>query len=349
MAGVVMQGGLGVRHCRFVAADVGGTHARVALVQTAGDHAIEVQAYRKYSCADFPSLTAILADFVAGQHDGTDRMAIASAGLMVDGKLVNSNLPWEVSLAEMRRELALRDLHVINDFAAAAHGAGRLGAGDRRLLTPGIAQAVAGPMLVVGPGTGLGAAVCIPTAHGDVVLPTEAGWPAFAPVTPREIEILRWMQRDGGHVAVEHLVSGPGMANLYRAICAIEGVAARFAAPADITAGARAGDAHARDAVLSFCNLLGSTIGDLAAITCAGSVHVAGGVVPQLVDFLQESDFRQRMVDKGAMQPLLERVPVWLIENERLGVLGAASWYQQHLGEHQGKETPARREWAGNA
>lgn len=343
-----MQGGLGVRHCRFVAADVGGTHARVALVQADDDHAIEVQAYRKYSCAEFPSLTAILADFVAGQRDGTDRMAIASAGLMLDGQLVNSNLPWQVSLAEMRRELGLRDLHVINDFAAAAHGAGRLDASDRRLLTPGVDKSVPGPMLVVGPGTGLGAAVCIATARGNVVLPTEAGWPAFAPVTPREIEILRWMQRGGGHVAVEHLVSGPGLANLYRAICAIDGVAARFASPAEITAAARAGDAHARDTVLSFCALLGSAIGDLAAITCAGNVHVAGGVVPQLVDFLPHSDFRARLVAKGAMQPLLERVPVWLVENERLGVLGAASWYQQHLGEHP-EETTARREWAGNA
>ncbi|MBS0226018.1 MAG: glucokinase [Proteobacteria bacterium] len=330
-----MQGSTGSSAERFVAADVGGTHARVALVQTDGDRAIDVQAYRKYSCAEFPSLTAILADFVATQqHDGTDRMAIASAGLMLDGRLVNSNLPWQVSLAEMRRELGLRDLHVINDFAAAAHGAGRLGAGDRRLLTPGVDKVVSGPMLVVGPGTGLGAAVCIATAHGDVVLPTEAGWPAFAPVTPREIEILRWMQRGNRHVAVEHLVSGPGMANLYHAICAIDGVATRFATPAEITNGARAGDAQAGDTVLSFCALLGSAIGDLAAITCAGSVHVAGGVVPQLVDFLPHSDFRARLVDKGAMRPLLERVPVWLIENERLGVLGAARWYQQHLGEH---------------
>ncbi|MBS0199763.1 MAG: glucokinase [Proteobacteria bacterium] len=343
-----MQGGLGVRHCRFVAADVGGTHARVALVQTDDDRAIEVQAYHKYSCAEFPSLTAILADFVAGQRDGTDRMAIASAGLMLDGRLVNSNLPWDVSLPEMRRELGLRDLHVINDFAAAAHGAGRLAVGDRRLLTPGVDKAAPGPMLVVGPGTGLGAAVCIPTVHGNVVLPTEAGWPAFAPVTPREIEILRWMQHRGRHVAVEHLVSGPGLANLYHAICAIDGVTPRFASPAEVTRGARNEDLQALDAVVSFCNLLGSTIGDLAAITCAGSVHVAGGVMPQLVEFLQYSDFRERLVDKGAMRPVLERVPVWLIENERLGVLGAASWYQQHLEEHP-QETTARREWAGNA
>ncbi|HOZ25318.1 MAG TPA: glucokinase, partial [Thermomonas sp.] len=52
-------------------------------------------------------------------------------------------------------------------------------------------------------------------------------------------------------------------------------------------------------------------------------------IVPQLVDFLPRSDFRARLVDKGAMRAVLERVPVRLIENERLGALGAASWYLQ--------------------
>ncbi|PNS08815.1 glucokinase [Solilutibacter silvestris] len=348
-----MQGNLGSIAERFVAADIGGTHARVALVQVAGDGAIDVQAYRKYNCAEFPSLTAILADFIAGQQGGTERMAIASAGVVLDGEVINSNLPWRVSLAEMRRELGLRELHVINDFAAAAHGAGRLATGDLRLLTPGVDTSRSGPMLVIGAGTGLGAAICISTVHGNVVLPTEAGMTAFAPVTPREIEILRWLQRDSRHVAVEQLVSGPGLANLYRAICAIDGVATQFTTPADISNGARAGDAQARDAVLSFCALLGSVIGDLAVISCAGSVHVAGGVLPQLLEFLPHSDFRARLVDKGAMRVFNERVPVWLIENERLGVLGAASWYQQHLREcaddSRADNNTARQEWAGTA
>lgn len=322
---------------RFVAADVGGTNARIALVEAGEDGRLTVLAYRRYACADHSDLGAILADFVAGQQaQGTpradlERMAIASAGVVLDGEVINSNLPWRISLRALREALGLRDLHVINDFAAAAHGTTRLDPDESRLLTPGVARAEPGPTLVVGPGTGLGAAVCIPGHHGLVVLPTEAGMTAFAPGTEREIEILRWMQRRSRHVCTEQLVSGPGLVNLYEALCAIDGTQPLLRAPAAISEAARQDDPSARDAVLAFCALLGSVIGDLAVISGARQVHVAGGIVPQLVDFLPRSEFRARLVDKGAMRAVLERVPVRLIENERLGVLGAASWYLQHL------------------
>ncbi len=333
----------------FLAADIGGTHARVARVRTAPGQAVEVEAYRKYRCAEFPSLTAILSDFIGGQRDGETRMAIASAGVLLDGELVNSNLPWPVSLNGMRHELGLRDLRVINDFTAAAHGVGRMAAGDLRLLTPGVEVGSAGPMLVIGPGTGLGAAISIPGEQGDLVLPSEACMASFAPVTAREIRILRWMQEtQGTHVAVEQLVSGPGLMNLHEAIAALEGVDVRLLSPAAVTEAARGGDWIAREAVLTFCALLGSVIGDLAVTSRAAAVHVAGGVVPRLADFLPQSDFHARMVGKGAMRPFLERMPVWLIENERLGVLGAASWYRQYLGRHP-SETSTRRERVGNA
>lgn len=333
----------------FIAADVGGTHARVALVEAAGDRTVEVRAYRKYQCAEFPSLTAILSDFIDGRRAGGERMAIASAGVLHDGELVNSNLPWPVSLADMRRELGLRELRVINDFAAAAHGVGQMAATDLRLLTPGVDGDVAGPMLVIGPGTGLGAAISVAGAHGRLVLASEACMAAFAPVTAREIEILRWMQRrHGAHVAIEQLLSGPGLVNLHEAIAALEGATVQSASPAAVADAARRGDAIAREAVLAFCALLGSVIGDLAVTSCAVGVHVAGGVVPRLADFLPHSEFHARMVDKGTMRPLLERMPVWLIENERLGVLGAASWYRQYLGGHP-SDTAARRERVGNA
>jgi glucokinase len=338
---------------RFIAADVGGTNARIALVQAGDDGRIAVLAYRKYPCGEYPSLTAILAEFVATHADGHDRsdfdrMAIASAGVVLDGEVINSNLPWRISLDELRRELRLRDLHVINDFAAAAHGSQRLDPADSRLLTPGVEVAEPGPALVIGPGTGLGAAVCIPHPRGLVVLPTEAGMAGFAPGNAREIEMLRWMQQRTRHVTTEHFVSGPGLVNLYEAICAIDGVEPTLHAPAAISEAARSGDATARDAVLGFCALLGSVIGDLAVISSARIVHVAGGIVPQLTDFLPQSDFRMRLVDRGAMRAVLERVPVRLIENERLGVIGAASWYLQHL-EDQTSTGPAMQGQAGAA
>ena len=318
---------------RFIAADVGGTNARVALVRADAGR-IELLDYRRYPCASHAGLTAILADFVAAHADAgaaLTRMAIASAGVVLDGEVINSNLPWRISLKELRETLGLRDLHVINDFAAAAHGVERLAASDSRLLTPGVEQAEAGPVLVVGPGTGLGAAICIPQPGGTVVLPTEAGMTAFAPGTAREIDILRWMQQRSRHVPTEQLLSGPGLVNLYAAICALGGRSPALRAPAEISAAARAGDAASREAVDIFCALLGSVIGDLAVLSGARAVFVAGGIVPQLLDFLPHSDFRARLVDKGAMRAVLERVPVRLVENERLGAIGAAGWYLQHL------------------
>lgn len=321
----------------FIAADVGGTNARIGVVRADGGGAVVVLAYRKYSCGDYPSLTAILAEFVATHPEaaGIDRMAIASAGVVLDDEVINSNLPWRISLPEMRRELRLRELHVINDFAAAAHGAQCLDPAEARLLTPGVVTADPGPVLVVGPGTGLGAAICIPHPRGTVVLPTEAGMTAFAPGNEREIAILRWMQQRTPHVSTEQLVSGPGLVNLYDALCAIHGADPALRAPAAITEAARRGDAIAREAVLTFCALLGSVIGDLAVVGSARAVFVAGGIVPQLLDFLASSDFHARLVDKGAMRAVLERVPVRLIENERLGVIGAANWFLQHMNHRQ--------------
>jgi glucokinase len=253
--------------------------------------------------------------------------------VVLDDVVVNANLPWRISLAELRSTLGLRELQVINDFQAAAHAAQCMNPEDSLLLTPGVpaTAADAGPVLVVGPGTGLGAAVRIPYRGDTVVLPTEAGQMAFAPGNAREIDILRWLQGLSHYVATEDLVSGPGLVNLYDAICALEGVAPAWRAPAAITDAARHGDAFAREAALTFCALLGSVIGDLVAVSSAKAVFIAGGILPKLKDFLPHSTFHARLLGKGALRAVLERVPVRLIENERLGVIGAASWYLQYV------------------
>lgn len=329
----------------FIAADVGGTNARVSVVRADAKGELHVLSWQRYPCADYPSLAAILAEFVEDHpaREGIDCMVIASAGVVLDDEVINSNLPWRIKLAELRNCLHLRELHVVNDFAAAAHGVGRLGAADTRLLTPGVDAATTGPALVVGAGTGLGAAVCIPTGHGVVVLPTEAGMAAFAPGNAREMEILAWLRKQGHrHVCTEQLLSGPGLMNLYRALAELRSAPATLQTPAQIVQAAQQDEALALEAVLTFCDVLGSVIGDLAMIASAQSVYVAGGVVPQLLDFLPRSEFHARLVDKGAMRAVQERIPVRLVENEKLGVLGAASWYLQHVHarDHREQATP---------
>lgn len=314
----------------FLAADVGGTHVRVGRVQASADpaHPVQLLEYRKFRNADYPGLSAILQAFIA-DGERPAHCVVATAGYArEDGTVITANVPWPLSARQIERDLGLEAVYIVNDFEAVAYAAAQVDASGVLQLT-GPATAPRGPTLVVGPGTGLGAALWIPTAHGAVVLATEAGQPTLAVSTELEMAIVRQMQREHAHVSVEHALSGPGLMNLYRALCAIEDQPAVLATPDAITAAAVSNqDVLARQSLEVFCGLLGSTIGDMALQYGAqGGVYLAGGILPQIRDFLLNSTFVARYLNKGPMREALERIPVKVVEHGQLGVIGAASWY----------------------
>ena len=314
-----------------LAADVGGTYARVGIVHY-GAVAPVVAAYRKYRCADYPTLTAIFEDFLGG-HERTEvtRGAIACAGYVLDDAVINANLPWPVSLKQIRADLGLADLRVVNDFTAIAFATAHV---TERDVTPVAvaAEPIAGPVLVVGPGTGLGAAVRIPGARSSVILSTEAGQAALTASAATEIDVLSMLLAERTHVPTEHILSGPGLVNLHAALGRLRGVRVQERTPREIAEAAMAGaDALARETLQTFCGWLGSVVGNLVMLYGAqGGVYLAGGILPQIREFLLRSDFVARFRDKGAMRPMLERVPVNLIEHGQLGVLGAAGWFLEN-------------------
>jgi glucokinase len=313
----------------FIAADVGGTHARIGLVTRGPGGRLAVEKFIRYVCADYPSLSAILREFIAGlDRRDVQEAAIACAGYCLDGTIINTNLPWTVSLDQMRAELHLSAVEFVNDFEAVAYATPHLEAQDTTTLAAGHETATDAPVLIVGPGTGLGAAVRIPAGSGHVVLATEAGQSAFAPSSDREVDVLRLLRRHSSHVSIEQVLSGPGLVRLHGALCELDGAQATLESPAAITRAALAGDASARQTLDAFCGLLGSVLGNLVLLYGAqGGAYLAGGILPQIKPLLLGSSFLERFLDKGAMRPVLERVPVHLIEHGELGVLGAASWY----------------------
>jgi len=325
------QGLSSTRGGAFVAADVGGTHARVALIEAAADGAssFSIRHYRKYACADFTSLAAIIEDFrkVVVQSP-IDTVALAIAGFVIDDTVVNRNLPWSVSISAIRSALDLHELAIVNDFEAVAHAVGHVEMSDSFVLC-GPETPQEGPVLVVGPGTGLGAAVRIPHQGGAIILATEAGHATLAPDSDFEMECLRELRRRGARVMIEHVLSGTGLVNLDAAVRAVRGVAPRAMTAAQISAAALAhSDPVAVETVEVFCGWFGSVLGDLALLYGArGGIYLAGGVLPQMKELLIRSTFVQRFLDKGAMREALMRTPVRLLDQAQLGVIGAASWY----------------------
>jgi glucokinase len=316
----------------LIAADIGGTHARIAsIVPFADDRgaAFSIGDYCKYACADYPSLAAIIETFRDSHvHTPVNSVALAIAGFVVDDAVVNVNLPWGVSISGLRNQLGVRELAVVNDFKAVAYAVGHID-GSNALLLSGPDARVEGPVLVVGPGTGLGGAVHIPQREHPIVLATEVGQATLAATTDFEFEVLRELRKRSSRVLIEHVLSGTGLVNLDAAIRALRGAPAQPMTPAQISAAALArSDALAVETVDVFCGWFGSVLGDLALLYGAqGGIYLAGGVLPQMKDLLVRSSFVERFLDKGAMREALARTSVRLVDHAQLGVIGAASWY----------------------
>lgn len=317
----------------FLAADVGGTHARLALVRAGAGSGrpVEVLAFRKYDCTDHASLAHFIAEFLAAHGGGgVDHGVVASAGYALDdGTVITANLPWPLSIRETREHLGFADLRLVNDFQAVAYAAATLPAAETTHIAGPEEASVCGPVLVLGPGTGLGAAVWIPRSERPIVLATEAGQAALAANNELELALLAQLLKQHPHVTIEHVLSGPGILNLYNALAALHGARPVLSTPSAITAAAQAGDdAFARETLEIFCGFLGSVVGDMAlAYGVQGGIRLAGGVLPQIRDFLPNSDFVARYLNKGPMRAALKRIPVRLVEHGQLGVIGAAHWY----------------------
>jgi glucokinase len=291
-------------------ADIGGTNARFALMTD------RLGAIRHLAVADYPSpkdavATVLRADTAGARVAG----AVLAVAAPVEGESCRfTNSPWVVDVAELRAAFGFGRVKLVNDFEAV--GWSLLGLTTADLRPVGGGRAVAGgPMVVLGPGTGLGVAAVVGGPDGPVVVPTEGGHATLAAATDREAALVAELRRCYGHVSAERVLSGPGLEALYRAIAAVDGVLVPPRRAADITRLAEEGGCPVcRATVDTFCAMLGSVAGDLAlTFRARGGVFVAGGIVPRLGNRFAASEFRARFEQKGRFATYLADIPTAVI------------------------------------
>jgi glucokinase len=317
----------------FLAADVGGTHARLGLIAAAAKGGRpEILAYRTYCCSDHPHLEDIIRCFCEELDVQPRKLVPACAGYMHAGSVINKNLAWRVMPQAMKESLGLDSVTFLNDLEALAYAVGHVASHHATTLkAPMVSAPENGPIVIVGPGTGLGAAVWFPGAPSRVMT-TEAGHTQLAARVGIEQQVLAQLAQADSHVSYEAVLSGPGLHRLYIALCATRDRYPSLGDPAAITSAALTGnDDVAREALTLFYGWLGSFTADLVMLYGAtGGIYLAGGFLSGMVDFMRQSPFVERFLDKGVMRPFLQKVPIRVMDHDRHGVIGAASWHLDH-------------------
>jgi glucokinase len=311
-------------------ADVGGTNARFAL-ETAP---LRFEAVAVLACADYPSLGAAMQAYLAGaaaRHPGSILHAAIAIANPVDGDTVSmTNHHWSFSIAEMREQLGLDTLVVVNDFTALAMALPHLAPNQRVQVGAGVGQG-GRAIGLVGPGTGLGVSGLVPAGGRWVALASEGGHASFAPGDEFEDDILKRMRSEFGHVSAERLLSGPGLELIYRCL------SGQALGASEITR--RAQDGSCADCVRSvdvFCGVLGSVAGNVAlTLGATGGMYIGGGIVPRLGELFVRSPFRARFEAKGRLSAYVARIPTYLITEQYPAFLGVAAILSgQMAGQH---------------
>jgi glucokinase len=180
------------------------------------------------------------------------------------------------------------------------------------------------PLVVLGPGTGIGVALSVPDSGGGwIPVATEGGHAELgASVLPAEIgNAIRNMV--GAPIVAEDILCGDGLVRLHRAHGGTD--ATKGAA---VVAAARDGAAPARAAIGTFVAALGAFAGDAVLHAGAfGGTYLAGGVTRALVeaDLLDAGAFRSAFIDKKDYRALMASVPVAHVTFREPALLGLAN------------------------
>lgn len=294
-------------------ADIGATNSRCALV----DHHGQIVAQQSLNNADFEGLESLLRSYLSQRRasDMPRNAALAIAAPILDDHVRMINIDWQFSQTELSEQLSVNRLKVINDFAAVALSLPHWQEDELYVLGGGKAKPL-GTLATLGPGSGLGVATLVHDTNGWNVVAGEGGHVDLAAHDDVEAEIIAMIRAEYGHCSAERVLSGGGLVLLYRCIAQRTGRPAAKLTPEQIPELARQGDFLAGETLALFFRFLGSVAGDLALTAGAtGGIFLAGGIVPQLLDEIADSDFRKRFEDKGRYQAYMQQIPTMVILN----------------------------------
>ncbi len=311
--------------------DIGGTNARFAWQESAGAALTNLVTLLG---RDYTTIDAAVQSYLTtiGKHPRWAAFGIANP---ITGDFIKmTNHHWSFSIQQLQSSLDFEELVVVNDFTALALSLPKLRATDVRQIGRGLAVPD-GPIAVIGPGTGLGVSGLLCGEDGTrIPIEGEGGHVTLAVHDKLEFDVIQFLQKRFSHVSAERVLSGPGLVNIYEALCALSGQKTIYENSAQIVQGVQnQKDPIGAQTLQLFFGFLGSTAGNLALTLGAhGGVYLGGGILPQLIESLTASTFREKFESKGRFNEYLARIPTFVITSTvSPALVGASEALDQRL------------------
>ncbi len=319
----------------ILAGDIGGTKTNLALFEIK-DNKLELQVQWQFASREFSSLSDVIIAFEKETFElKLEAACFGVAGPVIDGHCRTTNLPWDINTIQLQKYLNIDNVRLMNDLEATAYGMLYLNDDEFVDLNP-TGRKVEGNCAVIAAGTGLGEAILYHDGSQYHPIGSEGGHCDFAPVTPQQDELLRWMRnRYPSHVSFERILSGPGIYMLYEFLSE-SGFAPQPQSMIQIKEGedrsAMVSECALKDrdplcleALRLFAEIYGSEAGNLALKSLSlGGVYIGGGIAPKILPILRNHDFMDGFASKGRFEELLRGMQVKIALNPETALLGAA-------------------------
>lgn len=303
--------------------DIGGTNVRFATFDSRDAALGEVLHLKTH---DYPGLAEAI-EAAIPQLGVKPRSVIAcGAGPVTERKLKLTNAPWNIDGHEVARGLGLAAGLLLNDFEAQALSLPTIPADWARRIGP-LEFGAKGPQVILGPGTGLGIGALVEAEGRHTPLASEACHIDFGPVTPEEWAIWPHLERAHGRITSESVLSGPGLPRVHRArMVSIGAPAPDLDGPAVVDAALADHEGEEAKSLKLYWRIVARFAGDMAVTFVAfGGVTLAGGVLPRILDLLDETAFRAAFEDKAPVDALARKIPTRLVTRADSVLLGMAT------------------------
>ncbi|MCX5876762.1 MAG: glucokinase [Deltaproteobacteria bacterium] len=318
----------------FLAGDLGGTKALLALYVTTGQGYALVREQR-FACGGYDDFSGIIAEFLRGSEEHPQMAAFGVAGPVADGRVRMTNLGWLIDQEVLRQQFQLAEVLLLNDLVAVAQAVPTLPPEDLLVVNAGMTVPQRS-MAVLAPGTGLGEAYLCWNGTDYTAFPSEGGHTDFAPTSETEQGLLSFLRAEHGHVSYELVCSGKGIPNIYRYLTqgagmkVPQGLQAALDEARDMTP-VLMGQALEKDGEIArlaleiFFSVLAAEAGNMALkFLSTGGLYLGGGMLPRLLPVFDPKRFMERFIGKGRMAGILSSIPVKIITTDRAGLNGAA-------------------------